>query len=73
MPERPAFMVNHVFRYWEHCWIYDADELEYVLGRAGFAASDMRVCSFGRGARADVAALDSERRNVETIYVEIIK
>jgi hypothetical protein len=71
MPDRPAFMVNHIFRFWGHCWIYDADELRYALGRAGFPAEAMRVCAYRQGVRPEVADLDDERRNDETIYVEI--
>ncbi|HET9144252.1 class I SAM-dependent methyltransferase [Actinophytocola sp.] len=71
MPDRLAFMVNHIFYFWDHRWIYDADELRYVLGRAGFTPSAMRVCAFQQGARPDVAGLDDERRNDETIYVEV--
>jgi predicted SAM-dependent methyltransferase len=71
MPDRPAFMLNHIFRFWDHQWIYDADELRYALGRAGFRSSEMRIHAFHEGARPEVAALDDERRNDETIYVEI--
>jgi len=71
MPERLAFMVNHIFYFWDHRWIYDADELRYVLGRAGFPESAMRVRAFREGARPEVAALDDERRDIETIYVEV--
>ncbi len=50
MPARPAFMVNQIFNFYGHRWIYDADELRYVLASAGFASA-MRVCSFRQGAR----------------------
>nr|WP_052478854.1 methyltransferase domain-containing protein [Kibdelosporangium sp. MJ126-NF4]CEL20953.1 Conserved domain protein [Kibdelosporangium sp. MJ126-NF4]CTQ95533.1 Conserved domain protein [Kibdelosporangium sp. MJ126-NF4] len=69
MPDRRAFMVNHIFYFWDHRWIYDADELRYVLQRAGFP--DMRVRSFRRGRLPDVAALDDRARDDETIYVEV--
>jgi hypothetical protein len=49
----------------------DADELRYALGRAGFPAEAMRVCAYRQGVRPEVAGLDDERRNDETIYVEI--
>lgn len=71
MPVRPAFMVNQIFSFYGHRWIYDADELRYVLSQAGFAPAAMRVCSFRHGARDDVAALDSAVRSDETLYVEI--
>jgi predicted SAM-dependent methyltransferase len=71
MPERRAFMFNQIFYLYGHRWLYDADELRYVLARAGFAADAVRTCSFRSGARPDVAALDSIFRNDETIYVEV--
>jgi predicted SAM-dependent methyltransferase len=71
MPERPAFMLNQIFSFYGHRWIYDADELRYVLYRAGFAPAAVRMCSFRHGARDDVAALDSAVRNDETLYVEV--
>jgi predicted SAM-dependent methyltransferase len=70
MPVRPAFMVNLVFYYWGHRWIYDFEELRYALERAGFPASEVRRHSFGQGALPDVAAMDRPRRQHETMYVE---
>lgn len=71
MPQRPAFMLNQIFYYYGHRWVYDADELRYVLMRAGFDISAVRECSFRRGIRDDVAALDSVVRNDETLYIEV--
>jgi predicted SAM-dependent methyltransferase len=71
MPERRAFMVNQIFYLYGHRWVYDADELRYVLSRAGFEPAAVRTCSFRSGARPDVAALDSVFRNDETVYVEV--
>jgi predicted SAM-dependent methyltransferase len=70
MPERPAFMLNQLFYLYGHRWLYDLDELRHSLARAGFA-SPVRACAFGEGARADVAALDTVFRRLETIYVEV--
>ena len=70
MPGRPAFMVNQIFYLYGHRWLYDLDELRYVLARAGFA-SPVQLCAFQTGARADVAALDTVLRKLETIYVEV--
>lgn len=70
MPQRPAFMLNQIFYYYGHRWIYDADELRYALAQAGFEISAMRECSFRCGVRDDVAALDSVVRNDETLYIE---
>jgi SAM-dependent methyltransferase len=71
MPDRTAFMFNQIFYLYGHKWIYDEAELRHVLGRAGFDPSAMRVATFGEGALADVAALDTAMRSDETIYVEI--
>jgi hypothetical protein len=71
MPERRAFMFNQIFYLYGHRWLYDTDELRYVLSRAGFAPDAVRTCSFRSGARPDVAALDSIFRNDETMYVEV--
>jgi predicted SAM-dependent methyltransferase len=70
MPQRRAFLVNQIFRYYGHQWIYDLDELRHVLVRAGFAATDVRHCAYRAGLRADVADLDTPFRTDETIYVE---
>jgi predicted SAM-dependent methyltransferase len=70
MPERPAFMVNQIFYLYGHRWLYDLDELRYVLARAGFASA-VQECAYGAGTRADVAALDTVLRKHESIYVEV--
>ena len=70
MPERPAFMLNQIFYLYGHRWLYDLDELRHVLARAGFACPVQRR-AFRTGARADVAALDTVLRKLETIYVEV--
>jgi predicted SAM-dependent methyltransferase len=69
-PDRPAFMLNQIFQSHGHKWIFDLDELRFALGRAGFAADRIVECAFQEGARPDVAALDRDVRNDETIYVE---
>lgn len=71
MDERRAFMLNQIFAFWGHRWIYDADELRHALAEAGFAAETFRVCAFREGRIPAVAALDMEIRNDESIYVEV--
>lgn len=71
MPARNAFMFNQLFYLYGHCWIYDLDELRYVLGRAGFDPATVREHSFRKGARTDVADLDRVLRKDETMYVEV--
>jgi predicted SAM-dependent methyltransferase len=70
---RPAWMVNQIFQCWGHKWIYDFDELVYVLREAGFDESTIERCSFRRGKNPNVAALDIALRRDETIYVEAIR
>lgn len=70
MPERKAFMVNQIFYLYGHKWIYDLDEIAFVLGEAGFAAGALRECAYQQGERPDVAALDTAFRRDESLYVE---
>ncbi|MEU1284012.1 methyltransferase domain-containing protein [Kitasatospora sp. NPDC005856] len=70
MPARPAFLVNQIFRYFGHQWIYDLDELRHVLTQAGFAPERIRPCAYRQGIRPDVADLDTAFRTDETVYVE---
>ncbi|HEY2575423.1 MAG TPA: methyltransferase domain-containing protein [Streptosporangiaceae bacterium] len=70
MPERRAFMFNQIFYLYGHRWLYDLDELRYVLERGGFDPGAIRVCGFREGAQPDVAALDTTIRSDETIYIE---
>lgn len=69
---RSAFMVNQIFQFYGHKWIYDLDELRYVLGTANFATAAITECSFRQGAIAEVAELDREFRREETVYVEAV-
>ena len=71
MDTRRAWMVNQIFQFWGHRWIYDVDELRHVATEAGFPPEGVRVCAFQQGRDASVAALDFELRNDETIYVEL--
>jgi predicted SAM-dependent methyltransferase len=71
MPTRPAFMFNQLFYLYGHRWIYDLEELRYVLAEAGFDAAGVRGCAFREGARPDVADLDRVLRKDETMYVEV--
>jgi predicted SAM-dependent methyltransferase len=71
MPQRRAFMFNQIFYLYGHRWIYDLDELRYVLTAAGFDTATVRQRAFRDGARADVADLDRAVRRDETVYVEV--
>ncbi|MFJ9518582.1 methyltransferase domain-containing protein [Kitasatospora sp. NPDC101801] len=70
MPERKAFLINQIFQYYGHQWIYDQEELEYVLGEAGFAPEEVQLCAYREGLHTEIADLDTAFRSDETIYVE---
>ncbi|WP_350353340.1 methyltransferase domain-containing protein [Microbacterium sp. A8/3-1] len=72
MPTRRAFMVNQIFAFYGHQWIYDFDEVVFALTEAGFRAAEVERMSFGQGARADVAALDQAHRSDESMYIEVV-
>ncbi|QLD10454.1 class I SAM-dependent methyltransferase [Microbacterium oleivorans] len=73
MPARRAFMVNQIFAFYGHQWVYDYDEVAFALGEAGFDATDIKRVAFNQGARADVAALDQAHRSDESMYVEGVR
>jgi predicted SAM-dependent methyltransferase len=73
MPARSAFMFNQIFYLYGHRWLYDLQELQYVLGQAGFDPAAVRQCGYREGSLADVAALDRTVRSDETIYVEVTR
>lgn len=71
MQARKAWMVNQIFQFWGHEWIYDLEELRHAAVAAGFAAEAVTQCRFQEGRDPDVSALDWELRSDETIYVEV--
>ncbi len=71
MPARRAWMLNQIFQFWGHRWIYDFDELVHLLVAAGFRADAIRRCGFGDGRDPRASALDSPLRRDETLYVEV--
>jgi predicted SAM-dependent methyltransferase len=73
VPDRPAWMVNQIFRFWQHKWIFDFEELRYAAASAGFDPSGVIQRSFQEGAVEEVAALDIPGRNDESIYVELTR
>ena len=64
-------MVNQIFRFWGHKWIYDLDELQFVVGEAGFSPGSFKRCGFRQGGDREVCRLDLELRRAETMYVEV--
>jgi hypothetical protein len=63
-------MLNQLFHFYGHRWIYDEEELRHALAAAGFAPEAVAVRGFQRGAMPEMAALDRPVRRDETIYVE---
>lgn len=72
LPSRRAFMVNQIFRFYGHRWIYDLEELYYLFDKAGFSEDSVTVCSFREGSVREISDLDREWRREETIYVEAL-
>lgn len=72
LESRRAFMVNQIFRFYGHQWIYDFDELRYVLGLAGFPVDSIAERAFREGAIPEIAVMDREFRREETIYIEAL-
>jgi SAM-dependent methyltransferase len=70
IPSRRAFMVNQIFFFWGHHWIYDFDELRYVLSMAGFDPERVSEHGFREGHEPEMATLDRENRSDESVYVE---
>jgi predicted SAM-dependent methyltransferase len=69
---RPAWMMNQLFRFWGHRWVYDIDEIRTVAMAAGFAREAVVECAFRQGRLAELCALDSPARSDESLYVEIL-
>lgn len=72
-PSRRAWMINQIFYFWEHRWVYDFDEVVHAATRAGFVPGSFTRCSFRQGQVPEVCALDWDFRNDETLYVEMVK
>jgi predicted SAM-dependent methyltransferase len=71
VPDRRGFMVNQIFRYFEHQWIYDLEEIRAAAAAAGFAPDAVTECSFQNGRLPEVVKLDQASHNDESLYVEI--
>jgi predicted SAM-dependent methyltransferase len=73
VPETRGFMVNQIFRFFGHQWIYDLDEMRAVAAAAGFDADAVTERSFQQGRVPEVAAMDRPERADESLYVEIAR
>lgn len=69
--DRRAWMINQIFRFWGHQWIYDLDEIRSTAEAAGFDPASVTECSFRQGAVPEVYQLDLPIRSDESLYVEI--
>ena len=72
VPQRRAWMVNQIFRFFKHQWIYDFDEIVHIGTLAGFDPNGIMREEFQSGLLEDVVMLDSPERNDETLYVELM-
>lgn len=68
-----AAMLNQIFRFWGHQWVYDRQEIEFVARAAGFRQQDIHHVAFRQGLSPDTAVLDAAIRNDESLYVELVK
>jgi SAM-dependent methyltransferase len=73
VPSRAAFLINQIFQLWDHRWVYDFEELRLVASRAGFDRALVTERGFREGRDPQVAALDREERNDESLYAEMRK
>lgn len=73
IPQRKAWMINQIFRFWGHQWIYDFNEIKTIAVAAGFDPENVVKCSFQEGSIPDISKLDLHNRSDESIYVEIRK
>ncbi|MBL1208172.1 methyltransferase domain-containing protein [Geminocystis sp. GBBB08] len=72
-PQRKAWMVNQIFRFWGHQWIYDFEEIQTIAVAAGFKPESVVKCKFREGSIPEVYRLDLAIRSDESLYVEIHK
>jgi predicted SAM-dependent methyltransferase len=71
VPVRGAWMVNQIFRHWGHQHIYDFEEVKFLAALAGFPAEKALRCGFRSGTVRELAELDRDVRNDESLYVEL--
>jgi predicted SAM-dependent methyltransferase len=71
VPDTRGFMVNQIFRFFGHQWIYDIGEMRAVAAAAGFDPDAVAECSFQQGRLPEVAGMDKPERADESLYVEI--
>jgi predicted SAM-dependent methyltransferase len=70
----PGFVLNNMFRNFEHQFLYDRETLEHALGSAGFV--DIEECPVGQSGEAQLVGLERHMRSaaefneLETMVLE---
>lgn len=72
LPRRRAWMVNQIFHYFGHQWIYDFDEIVHAASAAGFDPARIAQKEYRSGMLPAVSMMDSPLREDETLYVELM-
>jgi predicted SAM-dependent methyltransferase len=71
VPDTRGFIVNQIFRFFGHQWVYDLEEIRSAAADAGFEPDSVTECSFQEGRLEQVAAMDQPGHRDESLYVEI--
>lgn len=70
--ETPLERINQMMReYGQHLWVYDAESLILLLGKAGFRTA--RRSEFGNSAHLRMQGIDAAERAFESLYIEGVK
>lgn len=72
-PTSKAWMMNQIFRFYGHQWLYDYQELVSFASQAGFRPEAIERHSFASGRVPELAKLDKAVRNDESVYIEIYR
>lgn len=73
LPTSKAWMLNQIFRFYGHQWLYDYQELASFAGQAGFAPEAIQRHVFASGMVPELARLDKAARNDESVYIELYR
>lgn len=73
VPPRKGWVMNQIFYYWDHRWLYDEEELIYAATRAGFLTSGIHFQEFGVSLEPRLGEWDLAQRKNFTLYVDLQK
>jgi predicted SAM-dependent methyltransferase len=73
VPATRGFMMNQIFRFYHHQWVYDLEEVRAAAAGAGFDPDAVTECSFQQGRLPEVAKMDQPARADESLYAEIAR